>query len=681
MAKTKTREIGPSSFRAAVVPGSFNEEKRTVDVVWSTGARVLREFFFSEPFFEELSMKPKHVRMERLKSGNTPVLNTHRSSDLSDVLGVVEKASLAKGEGKATLRFSHEEDVDRVFRMIGEGIITNVSVGYRTFKSEEVPTKEGETRIFRAIDWEPHELSMVPIGADAGASVRNEAQNNNPCEFIFANDQEQRAMADDDKTPVATPAAPQPVAPSAPVVPAPAAITAAPEPTPEQTRAIQVADRQRTSAIQQCARTLGVSDEVAQAAVDKGTSLDAFRAASVEDFEQRNQTVIPDTARPDIEGGDDAKDKMTRGLTAWLITRSGKRDDVLAMAKKRGETLDLDPGEFRGMTLLDICRESLKSNGQQYRGLSKMGLAGAALTFRHETVGFAVTTDFPNLLENVMHKLLLGSYAITPDTWTRFCATGSVSDFRLHNRYRQGSFGKLDKVDEAGEFKNKSIPDARKETIAAETFGNIIMLSRQAIINDDMDAFAKLATQLGRAAKLSVEIDVYATLAENGGFGPLLGDGLPIFDAAHANIGAATALTVAGVDIDRVVMKSQKDESSNDILDLTPMTLLVAAGLGATARQVNESQFDIDDIGGHAANTSRGLYSDIVDTARLTGTRRYSFADVAVAPVLEVAFLDGQQEPFLEMQEGFRVDGVSWKVRSDYGVSGIDFKGAVTNAG
>jgi hypothetical protein len=117
-------------------------------------------------------------------------------------------------------------------------------------------------------------------------------------------------------------------------------------------------------------------------------------------------------------------------------------------------------------------------------------------------------------------------------------------------------------------------------------------------------------------------------------------------------------------------------------LELVPKILLVPTGLTATARQVNESEFDLDDVGGHAPNTSRGLYRDIVDTPRLTdATRRYSFADVSIAPTFEVAFLDGQQEPFLEMQEGFRVDGTSWKVRSDFGVAGIDFRGAVINAG
>ena len=70
-----------------------------------------------------------------------------------------------------------------------------------------------------------------------------------------------------------------------------------------------------------------------------------------------------------------------------------------------------------------------------------------------------------------------------------------------------------------------------------------------------------------------------------------------------------------------------------------------------------------------------------MDTPRLAGTRRYMFTDPLTFPVIEVAFLNGVQEPFLEMQNGWRVDGVEWKGRIDYAVGAIEFRGAVTNAG
>jgi hypothetical protein len=77
----------------------------------------------------------------------------------------------------------------------------------------------------------------------------------------------------------------------------------------------------------------------------------------------------------------------------------------------------------------------------------------------------------------------------------------------------------------------------------------------------------------------------------------------------------------------------------------------------------------------------RGLFGDIVDTPRLSGTRRYLFAATSEAPVLEVAFLDGNDAPYLESETGFTVDGTRWKVRLDFGIAAVDYRGAVTNAG
>ena len=305
-----------------------------------------------------------------------------------------------------------------------------------------------------------------------------------------------------------------------------------------------------------------------------------------------------------------------------------------------------------------------------------MELAGKFLNAVGQT-----TSDFPVALEEALHKLLLAAYTTLPDKWRRFCAIGSVSDFRAHNRYRQGFLSRLQKVVENAEFKNKAIPDTVKEIQQAETFGNILALSRQAIINDDMGVFNTVATTLGRAAGLSIELEVFDSLLLNAGLGPDMNDGQPLFDATHNNIGTGAALTVASVDADRVVMGDQTDPSGNEPLDLVPAILLIPNGLGGAAKVLNQSQFDVDDIGSHKPNAVVGLYSDIVDTSRITGTRRYSFADPADAPVFEVAFLEGEQSPFMETRDGWTIDGIEWKVRHDFGVAAIDFRGAVTNAG
>jgi phage major head subunit gpT-like protein len=281
-----------------------------------------------------------------------------------------------------------------------------------------------------------------------------------------------------------------------------------------------------------------------------------------------------------------------------------------------------------------------------------------------------------------MHKMLQAAYAAAPDTWSKWANRSTVADFRAHNRYRMGMFGALDSLTETGEFKNKPINDAEKATITAATKGNIINVSRQMIVNDDMGAFTRLLSMLGRAAGLSVEIDVYALLLLNSGLGPTQSDSQPLFHANRNNVSTGAAFSVDAIDADRVLMAQQKDPWGNQFLDLRPAVLLVPIGLGGKARITNQAQYDVDASNRfQVPNKVAGLFREVVDTPRLSGTRRYLFAEPSVAPVFEVAFLEGQTEPVLESRDGWRVDGTEMKVRFDYGVAAVDFRGAVTNAG
>lgn len=400
---------------------------------------------------------------------------------------------------------------------------------------------------------------------------------------------------------------------------------------------------------------------------DPGMTIEQIQSRLLVEMGKGSEPVNPVAHAPRLSTVEDEADKRKTAVTAALMNRAGVLTDAQAKAS-------IGANPFRGAKLLDLARASVERTGRKTEGMSQMEVVAAAFT--------QSTSDFPILLENVMHKTLLSAYATQPLTWNRFCATGSVSDFRAHNRYRLGSFGNLDTVTELGEFTHKAIPDGENASISIGTKGNIINLSRQAIINDDLGAFVGLAAMLGRAAARSVESDVYALLALNAGLGPTMGDTKTLFHADHGNIGTGAAISVASIDADTVLMSQQKDISGNDYLALTPSVLLIASGLLSTARVINQAVYDPDTANKlQRPNAVVGTYSDIVGTPRLSGTRRYSFADPSVAPVIEVAFLDGASAPFIEMQRGFDVDGTQYKVRLDYGVGAIDYRGAVTNAG
>lgn len=655
------RELEPGSARATV--GAIDLKKRTVEVIWTTGAKVLRSSWADGQFWEELSTNPKHVRLDRLNSGRAPFLANHDGGDVGATLGVVESARLEKGRGVATVRFVAEgvdPEADKIFRKIADKIIRNVSVGYRTWAIERTTTADGTIPTHLAIDWEPYEISAVAIGADAGAGFRA-AQKSNPVRVTTrTNTNEEQDMFKRKKL-------------------------------QEQDRGeggggaaeeIGVrAERERVTGIQHAVRVARLDPAFGEKLVTDGVALDKARAAVLDELAKRSEATR-ETSR--IEVGETDGDKWQRQAVAYLLEKTGNASLVQRAieSKVRGFTeRDLEGERFRGYTALDLAREALERRGVRTAGKSRQAIMGDALTHRSAYSG---TSDFAVILENALGKILLGAYAITPDTWSQFCKKDTVPDFRAAPRYRMGSFSTLDVVAENGEYKNKEIPDGAKTTISTETRGNIIGVSRQLLINDDMGALADLLTRFARAAKLTIESQVYALLAQNSGLGPTMSDSQPFFHSTRGNVnGTGSALSVAGLDADRVIMASQKDLSGNEYLDLRPFVLLVPASLGGTARVMNSSQYDPDAANKlQLPNRVNGLFRNVVDTARLSGTRRYMFADPAVAPAIVVAFLEGQGEsPYLETQDGWRVDGVEFKVRHDFRVNAFDPKGAVTNAG
>jgi hypothetical protein len=373
---------------------------------------------------------------------------------------------------------------------------------------------------------------------------------------------------------------------------------------------------------------------------------------------------------PRISTTHDATDKRREAFVDAILTRAG----VVAADGRPLRAATSNP--YRGLRLVNIARECLeKGKVRDVASMNQMQVVGMAFT--------QGTSDFPVILENVMHKTLQAAYALQPDTWTRFCAKGSVSDFHPHPRYRVGGLSNLEAVTELGEFRNKSIPDGEKGTIQVGTKGNIINISREAVINDDLGAFTSIANALGRAAKRTIEADVYAALALNSGNGPLLADGNALFHASHGNLAASgSAISVTSVDQARQAMATQKDVGNTDFLAISPAVLLCPLTMGGKAREVNGAEYN-DDTNRYQRkpNVVRGLFRDIVDTPRLTGTAWHCFADPEEAPAMEVAFLDGNSEPYLASEDGFSVDGVRWKVRLDYGVAAVDYRGAYRNPG
>lgn len=584
----------------------------------------VRRRSMSGEYDEVLSHDPSAVDLSRAP---LPLLEGHDVSRVN--VGKIEGLRFDGKRLRGTLVLGKSARAQELAADIEAGVVSGLSVGYRITEVDRDTDTQPERLI--ATRWTPHEVSIVSVPADINAGIGRSAN-----------------MKTDEV----------------------------------QTNTLETQEeRTRCQGIMAATRKAGMDSAVAERMISDGISLEAARSKILEHMAaetERYETV------QHVRITDDEKDKFARGLQAAVFSRG--HADLIQRAKDHKlpgfDKVELDPGEFRGMSMLDMARESLRRNGVRTYGMTRHQIAHLALQQR--SGGYATTSDLPVLLENALGKVLRAAYATTPDTWSRFCKRETVPDLRTAARYRTGSFGTLDAVAEGGEYHNKPIPDGEKLTISTAKRGNVISLSEELIINDDMGALTSIAEQFGRAARLSIESDVYALLAQNSGLGPTMTDGQPFFHSANRrNVNSTgSALSVAGLDADRIVMAAQVDPSGNEILDLKPSILLVPASLGGEARVLNEAQYDTDGSKFQKPNKVRGLFRDVVDTGRLTGTRRYLFADPALAPAIVVTFLEGMGEgPILEQQQGWRVDGIEWKCKIWFKAQVHDSRGAVTNAG
>lgn len=172
-----TIDLAPLDLRAAV--GDVNEEARTVDLTFSTGADVVRyDWMTGKRYIERLSMDPKAIRLDRLNNG-APLLDAHSAYSIANQIGVVEPGTgkLVGKQGRATVRFSKRAEVEPFYQDVRDKIIRNVSAGYRTYAVESLGfDKASGLEIRLSTDWEPYEISMVPMGADMFAQTRSGRQ-------------------------------------------------------------------------------------------------------------------------------------------------------------------------------------------------------------------------------------------------------------------------------------------------------------------------------------------------------------------------------------------------------------------------------------------------------------------------------------------------------------------------
>ncbi len=663
-----------TAARSVAAPATVNRAARTVEVVWSTGARARN---FVPPLgliTEELDMSPNAVRMQGLRDGGAPVLNTHRSGDARDVVGRVIAARLEAGRGIATLQFSSAVDVEPLWQRIADGTLRCVSVGYRVHRYDPIPDPIAGT-VHRAVDWEPYEISVVPLPVDPAAAVRG-AGDVSPFPAI------EPAIADPIPTQETTMPDPADAAATTTATgqeattmtaPNPASTPVATPPAMPDLDAIRAeADRAATERIASydpvlaAARGLLPDDQIdaqRQAAVRERVSADVLRGRLWDAFSQRGRTAAPTLpANPAAGPASQEPEVMRDAMAEALAVRAMPGYQAPASGRH---------AEFLGWRPSEMVAELMRARGEKNIPRDTAKLAERA---------FQTTSDFPLLLSAAANKMLLAAYAPANPTYRQIFLRRDFRDFKPHRHLRVGDFPNLVPLSESGEIQAGTMSESQ-ELVALTTFARRIRVTRPMLVNDDLGAFTDFAAMIGRRVADFENVTAYGLLNTANGDGPTLTTGATaVFatGAARANKAAAgTALDLTNLAAGRAAVMKQKTLDGLPISVGSSMQLVVGPNQELAARQLTVSV--------QAAQTSNvniyaGFIQPLVEPL-IPANRWYLFSDAVSAPVYVYGYLNGAEGPQVTTGPVSGVDGVEVSVIFDFGVGAIDWRGAWFNPG
>lgn len=630
-----------SEHQKRSVLGNYCRES-TIDKV-DTDSRTVELSFSSETPYgrwfgdEILCHDEECINLERFNNGLGTLLFNH---DRDAVVGHIEKVWIEDNRGKALVRFDEDEQSETIFQKVQSGTLQGVSVGYSIKRYEVLREKDSVSSNGRfkgpdavvVTDWEPLEISIVSVPADPTVGVGRSAE-----EIHTSIDTQEEEKSMDEKEILKT----EEVKSTEPVE---TGITQA-----DLAKAME-AERKRTSEITALFRDFDV--EGADEAIVMGVSVDEARAMVMDQLRARNKGVS-------VTMGEAEADKF----------RAAAQDAVLMAAGLPVTEPAPGASELRGYSLIELARESLRRECDTKANFGdNMEMARAAINS---------TSTFPAIMSNLANKSVMNGFNEAETTFQIWTGKGSNRDFKEAARYALSEAGNLELVPEGGQFPQDVFGEASARTKVA-TYGKIFSLTRQAIINDDLGLFSKIATKYGSAAKRLVNKMVYAQLTGT----VKMQDNVALFDDKHGNVAkTAEALSVTSLAKAITAMRRQKGITDAANLNITPKYLVVPPELEVTAYQIVNSTAAVDGTNSGVVNPYKGRFVVVSDAELTDPIAWYLVADASQHDTIEVTYLNGVETPRLETRQGFDVDGIEYKVAFDVGVDAIDFRGLYKNAG
>lgn len=394
----------------------------------------------------------------------------------------------------------------------------------------------------------------------------------------------------------------------------------------------------------------------------------------------RTELEVLRTTRPRTPAVHAVNHTVNAAVLEAACLMTGRLGQVEEMFEE--QTLDMAGRRFRGgIGLQELLLEAAWANGYSGRNFRDHRTV-LEYAFGHRVEAGFSTIDIGGILSNVANKFLLDGFFSVERTWRNICAVRNVSDFKTVTSYRLIGKDQYEPVAPGGDLKHGSLGN---ETYSnkADTYGLMLTIDRRDIINDDLGAITTVPRKLGRGSGLKINDVFWTTFLNNATF----------FTAGNNNflVGATTALGIDGLTGAEVAFLNQVDADGKPV-GIMPAILLVPTALAAIGSQLFKS-LELRETTANAkfpvANPHQGRFR--VEVSRYLSNTTYPgnsskawylLAEPADLPVIEVAFLNGQESPTIETADAdFHVLGVQMRGYHDFGVALQEFRGGVKSKG
>ncbi len=443
-------------------------------------------------------------------------------------------------------------------------------------------------------------------------------------------------------------------------------------------------ERARVRTINEVAAALKLRQSFANEHIDKGTSIEVFRRlaidkkASDERAEMQRQGMSSITGTPASDPRlQDESDLRRFSMVGALLERfepgawiTDEKERNYKFDQGRKQKVFEGAREYVGMSLLDHAKECLSNVGIRWQTKSKTEIVRLA---------FQSTSDFPYILADSANKSLRAGYEMMVSPWRLIAARRSAVDFKTMYELTLDQTSRLEQVKESGEFTRGALIEGR-EAYAVKTYGKIVGITRQAIVNDDLGAFTRAPMLLGQEVGGLEGDTVVGIITANG----TLSDSVALFDKnTHKNYDdSAGAISVDNIGALRVKMMLQTS-SGGKVLGIIPKFLVVPATKEQLALQYTSGSYQASESAkiNPWANTLQPVVLHQLDASDVNDWYLFADPNTPNGVVVVYAYLEGQEGPYTETRQGFDVDGVEIKIRLDFGAGAVDYRGAVRKSG